>query len=65
MSKVYVADDYGFVGWNGTSIYLEAGAEYDSEDQIVKDMPERFTARSLAPDDDPRQTFKRRGGRRG
>lgn len=62
MTKVYVNDDYGFVGWNGQSVRLDAGDEYDLNDQIVQDMPERFTAK--VPDGVQREP-KRRGGRRG
>jgi hypothetical protein len=61
MSKVYVAGDYGFVGWNGRSVALNAGDEYDTADQIVQDMPERFTAR--APEGVEAEQPKRRGRR--
>lgn len=48
MSKVYVIEDYGFVGWNGQNVRLDAGTEFDLDDQIVKDMPERFTGKTPA-----------------
>lgn len=63
MSKVYVKEDYGFVGWAGQNVRLDAGAVYDTTDQIVQDMPERFTAK--APDGVEDEQPKRRGGRRG
>jgi hypothetical protein len=44
--KVYVADDYGFVGFNGQSVRLDAGMEFDIDDPIVRAMPERFTAKA-------------------
>ena len=62
MSMVYVKDDYGFVGWAGQNIRLDSGAEFDTDDQIVKDMPERFTAKAPAVE---KETPPRKGLRRG
>jgi hypothetical protein len=59
MSKVYVNSDYGFVGWNGQNIRLDAGDEYDTTDQIVKDNPHLFTAQAPEGIEQP----KRRGRR--
>jgi hypothetical protein len=59
VSKVYVNQDYGFVGYNGTSVRLDAGAEYDLTDPIVTAHPDKFTAKAPEGVEQP----KRRGRR--
>lgn len=60
-AKVYVKDDYGFVGWRGQSIRLNKGDEHDLDSEIVQDLPDMFTAAGPAGDEEP---AARRGGRR-
>ena len=61
-SKVYVSQDWGFVGHQGATVQLAAGDEYDSTHPLVKAHPELFTGRNPLTADDPPQ---KRGGRRG
>jgi hypothetical protein len=63
MSRVYVSDDYGFVGWAGQNVRLSAGDQYDTSDQIVQDMPHLFTAK--APEGVEVEEQPKRRGRRG
>lgn len=58
MSKVY-AKENTFVGFNGQSVWLNAGDEYDESDSIVKAMPGRFT------DPEPKRPIGRPLGSRG
>ena len=48
MSKVYAITD-GFVGFGGRSVPLNAGDVYDSDDAIVKALPEHFTPAEPVP----------------
>lgn len=61
MSKVYVKQDYGFVGWRGQHIRLNAGDPYDLDADIVQDLPDMFTAQ--APEGAEEDQPKRRGRR--
>lgn len=63
--KVYANADYGFVGWQGASVPLYAGDEYDLEHPMVQAHPEWFTG--AAPEElepEPAAAPKKRGGRR-
>lgn len=59
-AKVYVKQDYGFVGWGGQHVRLNAGDEYDLDAPIVQDLPHLFTAEAPASVE---QQPKRRGRR--
>lgn len=51
----------GFVGHAGQSVYLSEGQEFDSGDQIVKDLPQHF--RLEEEPDEPSAPKRRVGGR--
>lgn len=58
MSKVYVKDNYGFVGFQGMNIRLSAGDEYDTTDEIYLANQDKFTDRA------PGEPEPKRRGRR-
>lgn len=61
MSKVYANRDYGFVGWNGDTVNVTAGDEYELNDPFVQAHPDMFTGANPKPE--PRPEPKRRGRR--
>lgn len=63
--KVYVKQDYGFVGWRGQNIRLSAGDEYDLDAGIVQDLPDLFTAEAPKADEAETPETPKRRGRRG
>lgn len=59
MSKVYAAQDWGFVGHQGATVNLSAGDEYDSTDPLVKAHPEMFTGRNPNAEEAPPKRGRR------
>lgn len=48
MSKVYSTVN-AFIGFNGQSVWLGVGDEYDSADAIVKANKDKFTQETTGP----------------
>ncbi len=63
-TRVYANDNYGFVGWDGQTIRVDAGTEWDFDHPFVQANPHMFTgAQPVVQDDAPAP--RKRGGRRG
>jgi hypothetical protein len=64
--KVYANDSYGFVGWYGQLIRVDAGDEWDLDHEFVQANPHMFTGAKLVEEvvEPEPPAPKKRGGRR-